>query len=131
MRKTARTTILVLVLCISMVLALTACGGGTKMEGKYVISAMKIGDMDYLALLKEMSGSDVNLEDIMSFEFSGDNKVKGLSDGDEATGTYKLDGKKLTITIDGEDMVGTVDGKSFTVEMEEDGEKMSMTFTKK
>ena len=140
MKKLTKATTLVLVLCL--VLSLAACGGGSSsggrsssMEGKYVISAMMIGDEDYLEMMRElaemMGEEELNLEDFMYFEFSGTDAVTLGSDGDTETGTYKLDGNTLTITIDGEAQTATVNGNSFTLEYDEDGMQGSMTFTKK
>ena len=140
MKKLTKATTLVLVLCL--VLSLAACGGGSSsggrassMEGKYVISAMMIGDEDYLEMMRElaemMGEEELNLEDFMYFEFSGTDAVTLGSDGDTETGTYKLDGNTLTITVDGEAQTATVSGNSFTLEYDEDGMQGSMTFTKK
>jgi len=138
MKKTEKTTILVSVLCITMILALTACGGGgassASMEGRYVISAMMYGDEDFLKLMQdlaEMMETEFDLEDFMYLEFSENGTVTIGTEGDEEAGTYKLDGKTITITLGEESMSGTIDGDSFTIEQEEDDELTTMTFTKK
>ena len=115
--------------------AATTASSAVSLEGKYVISAMMIGDEDFLEMMKAlatlMGGEEFDLEDMMYFEFSGADTFTVFEDGEEETGTYKLDGKNISITIDDETMTGTVDGSSFTLEQEEDGEMVTMTFTKK
>ena len=136
MKRTAK-ALFTLALCIGMTLALTACsngGGSSSMEGKYVISSMMVGEDDYLEQVMSMAEAmeeEINLEDIMYFEFSGADTVIMGSEGETVTGTYKLDGKTLTLTADGEEQIATVDGNSFTIKYDEDGMQGALTFTKK
>ena len=136
MKRTAK-ALITLALCIGMTLALTACGNGggaSSMEGKYVISSMMIGDDDYLEQMISMAEAmdeEINPEDVMYFEFSGTDTVIMGSEDETITGTYKLDGKTLTLTADGEEQIATVDGNSFTIEYDEGGMQGALTFTKK
>ena len=140
MKKPVMTNVFVLILCIIMVLTLTACGSGSpatpKMEGKYVISSMMYGDEDFLEMMRGLAlmlgEGEFDLEEFMYFEFSGTDTVTIGAEDEVETGTYKIDGNTIAITIDGETMTGTVDGDSFTIEEEdEDGVMTTMTFSKK
>ena len=127
MKKRVTSIALTVVLCLSLMLTMTACGGTTTdMAGKWVLTGMSMGGTDYLAMMKELD-STFNAEDFMYFEFTADGKATMASQGESESGTYKLDGKNLTITIDGDPQTFTVNGKSFNMEV--DGS--TMTFTKK
>ena len=140
MRNNMKTTALVLMLCFALALSLTACGdgasggasGNVSMEGKWAISAMLIEGEDYLAMMTEMLGVQMeDIEGLIFCEFTEGDEVKMVMDGEEGTGTYKLDGNTLTITLDGEELSATVNGNSFTITDDADGMESSMTFTKK
>ena len=137
MNKKVLSTIMALVLCLGMLLSVASCGGAASMEGKWVISAMKMNNVDMLALLVEIgksTGTEVKPEDIMFFEFKNDGKFTAKMDetDDELTeGTWKLEGNKLTLTADDEPMEATLNGNSFSVTVETDEGKLEMIFTKK
>ena len=145
MKKKLVSTITVALLCVCMVITLASCastpdGGsaGGSMEGKWALSSMKMGDQDYLALMAEMSkslGEEFDPEGLMYCEFTTDGgfKMVTTTDGEaeESVGTYKLNGNKLTLTVDGEDQEATLDGNSFTITAEDSGTEVSMGFTKK
>ena len=148
-------TVFVSILCIIMVMTLAACGGTptvpetsaptapeisapVSFEGKYVISAMTYEDEDVLELMTQLAALmgeedlDFDLEEFMCMEFSGTDTVTFGIEGEEETGTYKLDGNSIALMFGEETMTGTVDGLSFTIEEEDDaGEITIMTFTKK
>ena len=135
MKNNMRSAVLAMVLCLSLVLVLSACGaGGASMEGKWVITAMTVGGEDYLSMFNELAasmGEESNIGDIMFCEFTKDGSFKMSMYEDEESGTYKLNGNKLTMTVDGEALEGTVNGNSFTITDNSDGEESLMTFTKK
>ena len=143
MKKKLVSTITVTLLCICMVLTLASCagtggGGSASMEGKWALSAMKMGDQDYLALMAEMSktlGEEFDPEGLMYCEFTADGgfKMVTTTDGqtEESAGTYKLNGNALTLTVDGEDQAATLSDNSFTITIADGGDEVSMTFTKK
>lgn len=63
-------------------------------------------------------------------------KVMGQEQKQSATGTWKLEGKKLSMTMKGDDgkeetKVGDYDDGKFTVEEEQNGMKMKMSFVRK
>lgn len=115
---------------------LTACSSGsTSLEGKWGLSKMEVDGVNALSALdtaEEITGEKINLEDIMYYEFTKDGKymmVMTRMDQKEE-GTYKLRGKKITLTSDGEDIEGTVDGNTLTIPYGS-GEIIVRSFTKK
>ena len=126
MKKRVMSIALTAVLCLGLMLAMTACGSAVEIEGKWVLSKMEADGQDFLAMLAEAYGSDFNAEEYMYFEFAKDGKVTLVSDGDTESGTYKQADKMLTITLSGTSRETMVNGNTFSLSM--DG--MSMTFTK-
>ena len=139
MKNKMKSTIFAMVLCLSLVLSLSACGGGgasggASMDGKWVISSMTIDGEDYLAMIAEMAGElddEIDIENMMFCEFTSGDSFKMVMYDEEESGTYKLSGKTLTLTVDGESLTGTMDGNSFTISDDSDGSESRMTFTKK
>jgi hypothetical protein len=137
MGKRVKSTIFILILCISLLLTVVACGGDktpSSLEGKYVISAMTYGEEDFLQFMQNLAkemGEEINLEEFMHLEFLADGSVTFGEDGEEETGTFTFDGKTVVIAMGEETMTGTVDGNSIVVVEEDNGQTTTMTFTKK
>ena len=135
MRKKMLPVVLVLLL-VSM-LTLTACGGGgggssTGPAGKYVLASIKMDDADATPFLA-MAG--IKAEDLY-LEFLSEGKFKGAIMGEEGEGTFKVDGTKLTITVEGDNMELVFEGNKVTLTQEGDiatdgFNKMEMVFEKK
>ena len=113
---------------------LAGCGGskGGKTEekakaadvtGSYSIVSIAEGDEKYTA-------NDLEKLGLKSGDFSLEIKDGGTftmtSMGDETKGEWKMDGNKLTMTVDGESVDAAVDGNKLTIS--EDG--LSMVFEK-
>ena len=125
-----RTLALILVVLLSVSM-LAGCGGGDKgPTGKYVLTVWEIDGQDFIALMKSLGGDAFDPSTIY-IEFQNDGKFTMEMDEDDASGTFKVDGKNLTLTMDGETLTGTVDGNKVTIETTEDGSTMKMVFEKK
>ena len=121
--------VMVLVLLLSVSI-LAGCGGGdTKLSGKYAMTAYELNGQDLLEMLKMFGGEDYDANSLF-IEFTDNGKFT-LEADDVTTGTFYVDGKKLTLTVDGESMTGTVNGNKVTIEANEDGNTMKMVFEKK
>ncbi|MFO1053265.1 MAG: hypothetical protein U1F36_13720 [Planctomycetota bacterium] len=140
---------------LSLLLALTACGGGS-VAGKYSLDTaavkaamMKAGGADADKLpadqkkqMEEMMnkmveamkcdmtlGADGTFECVMEMPMVGKSSIKG---------TYKVDGDKITMTgkeqgkadAKEETKSGTISGSTITMTEEEGGQKMTMVFKK-
>ncbi len=87
--------------------------GGNKVDGKYVCG-------DFAAFGMEMY-----------IQIDGDNfKMVSAYDGEEESesGTVKIDGDKISLTVDGETLEGTYNKKEKTISIGEDG--ITLTFKK-
>ncbi len=88
-------------LTLSVLLSLAACGGKSALSGVYVIKditddpdGMTYAEME--TMYKEMN---LNIQDFIRFEFTKDGSFTLLMFGDAESGTYKKDGKTLTLTF--------------------------------
>jgi len=89
-------------LTLSVLLSLAACGGKSALSGVYAIKditddpdGMTYAEME--TMYKEMN---LNIQDFLRFEFTKDGSFTLLMFGDTESGTYKKDGKTLTLTFD-------------------------------
>jgi len=127
--KQAVAIFLILILCASV---LAACGGGDQ-TGKYALAEIsneegtmiKLEDFKkqmkdlYESMGMEFNEAELGLSGDSYLELLKDNKFKMLVFGEGGEGTYKIDGKNITLTYDGESITGTIDGKKITIEENE------------
>lgn len=112
---------LVAVLCLC-VMALAACSSGT---GTYKFSSMTFTDDGETMTFNagdEFEGETLSA-DMFVLELKKDDTftmTSPLMGSDEAqSGTWKKDGKTITLTVDGESITATLDGKTLTITIEE------------
>jgi len=127
----------VVVLCAALVLALSAfalvgcdaigIGGGSGLEGRYVLTSLTIDGEDQLEILEELGMDFSNVY----LEFTGDGNFSMVFDAmgvdETTTGTYELDGNNISMTSEGETLEGQLDGDVITISDEES----TMTFEKR
>jgi len=111
--KKALAITLVLVLAVTM---LAGCASSPALSGRYALKSMEAEGMTIDVAMLEMLGMG-DLE--MYLEFTGGNAFKMAIMGESVSGTYTLNGKVLTMTIEGEDVQAILDGKTITLEMDE------------
>ena len=116
---------LAITMIAAMMLGLVACGGGSSISGTFKVASVDgktVEDTvkEYEAAGLTMSASDI--EDLMVLEFGSGDSVTVKSAGESKTGTYKLDGDKLSITVDNETEDFTYSNNEIT--MESDGSKI-------
>ncbi len=129
-------------LVVLMIAALFAgCSGSSSPEGTYKIKS--INGKDVKSYFKESMGALAgegeeitdeqidailalmginNIDEFVTFTLEEGGNFKASMMGEEQTGTWKLEGDKLTMTIDGDDATGTFKDGEITIEME--GESM-------
>ena len=100
--------------------------GGDSLSGKYELKEYSVAGMDLISLLG-LDGDDAGTY----LEFLSGGKMNAVFFGETDSGTFKVSGSKVTMTVDGDDMTGTISGKKITIEIEEDGETAKMVFEKK
>ena len=116
---------LAITMIAAMMLGLVACGGGSSISGTFKVASVDgktVEDTvkEYEAAGLTMSASDI--EDLMVIEFGSGDSVTVKSAGESKTGTYKLDGDKLSITVENETEDFTYSNNEIT--MESDGSKI-------
>ena len=121
-----------------LLIMMAACAGGStaSMKGKWVVTKFEMGGQDLISALEEMAemaDQEIDLANMFYCEFTEDGNYKLVMEVDEEVdameGTYKINGKKISMEYDGEMLEGTLDGNTLTLKDEE--EEISMVFTKK
>ena len=120
MKKTIA-ILLALTLCAAM---LAACGGGKGLSGKYKLTSMT---EDGVTVVESGFAEWGFSADEFYLEFLDGTKFKMVMIGETHEGTYKLDGKTLSLTVDGDKTEAKIDGSKIT--LEESGS--TMIFEKK
>ena len=123
MKRTSRILTLLLV-SVMIFSCLAACAGGG-VVGTWKLDKIEIGGMS-MSVSDFAEQYDMDID--MSFEFKSDNTVTGKVYGETMTGTYAVNGNKVTVTLDGESMDFILDGNTLTVEDDSFGK---MTLVKK
>ncbi|MBQ1410558.1 MAG: lipocalin family protein [Oscillospiraceae bacterium] len=129
--------IISLTLVVLMIAAMFVGCGSSSLEGTYKIKSIngkdvmsffreqiaesgeedtEITDADVESFLK-MMGIE-NVDEFVTITFASDGTLKASAIGEEETGTWTLDGEKLTMTIDGDDQTATFKNGEITVDME-------------
>ena len=111
-------SVLFLVILVSMFFA--GVSYGATLTGKYKAMTLLDDkgqvDMDFQAVFKEAGlGADA-----IHIEFMSGGKCKMVAEAENTEGTFKVDGKTVTITLDDSQMKGTIDGSKIIFE-EDDG----------
>lgn len=133
MKKFSLKKAICLVLALTCVLCLAACGGGNgngDVAGTYKFKTLEMQgmslDMDALIKQSGMDANSVKMELVLDKDGGFELNVDALGEGMHEKGTYKLSGEKLTMTVDGSDLKASL--KDGVITIEEDGIKM--TFAK-
>ena len=112
--------VLTFLMALAMIVSLAACGGGSKgPAGTYKLTQINSGG-------EEMSVKDLadlfGMEIDMTLELKDDKSFTwdmGLwSEGESASGTWKMDGDSLVLSAEGEDLPVTYDGKTIAMDLE-------------
>ena len=121
--------ILTVLMALVMLVSLAACGGGKNPAGTYELIKMGDGSEELTAEeLTEIAGTELEI----TLEMTKDNKFTlnmGILSDEETesvSGTWKLDGDSLILSVEGEELSATYNGK--TVAMDMDG--VLLTFGK-
>ena len=133
--------IISLTLVVLMIAAMFVGCGSSSLEGTYKIKSINGKDlMSYFReQIAEMGGEDTeitdadvesflklmgieNVDEFVTFTFASDGTLKASVIGEEVTGTWTLDGEKLTMTIDGDDQTATF--KNGEIAVNEEGMNM-------
>lgn len=134
-----------IILAAVMVLAFAAACSTAKVEGKYVVKSIDgKGILDYIKEEAELEGVDLEtilsmmglteetISELMTVELKEDKTAVMTMIGEEnETGTWKLDGNKVTITSeDGESAEFTYNNGELTYKMTEGEESHEMVLVK-
>ena len=107
--------IAILLILIFSVAMLTACGDDAGLTGKYYLTSVTEGDETMDASTLAELGLDISGFHI---EFLDSNRFRIVTFDESEDGTYKLDGKSLTLSADGETIDATIDNSTITLDAE-------------
>ena len=129
MKKRFVTTLLALIAAIACLIGLVACGGTDPVAGKtYEFEKVEITkglDGELKKQTEEQLNSSLG-ECYITFGEDGTFEMDFM--GGSATGTYTQDGSKLTLTAENTDLKAKVSGKTVTIEQEQQGMGVKVTF---
>lgn len=127
MKKFSLKKAISLVLALTCILCLVACGGSSDVAGTYKFKTMEMEgmsfDLDALMKTTGMDASSIKMELVLDKNGNFELNAEALGEGSSMKGTYKVDGSKLTMTAEGEDLKATL--KNGVITIEEDGIKMT------
>ncbi len=101
-----------LLMIATLMILCVGCGKSKDVSGTYKISS--IGGQSVADLQKQYddAGMDVKIADMFKLELKSDGTFTMEYAGESESGTYKVDGEKISMTIDGDTQEGTIkDGK--------------------
>lgn len=106
------TTILMIA---TLMILCVGCGKGKDVSGTYKLKSM--GGMSIADLQKQYDemGIEMNVEDMVTVELKSDDTFTMKMDKDSQSGTYSIDGEKISLTVDGDTEEGTLKGKTLTI----------------
>ena len=118
--------IAVLLVLMVSVAALAACGGsgGSGLTGKY--NLVSLTEDGHTVTAEQFAEMGLRADEFY-LEFVDSSKFNMVVFGDKNEGTYKLDNKAITLTVDGEPAQATIDGNKITL----DADGSVMVFEKK
>lgn len=125
--------VLAFLMTLAMIFSLAACGGsggsggGESPAGTYNLTKMSSGGEEIsMEEMSEIAGMDVG----MTLELTEDNKftmdMGVLGDGENVSGTWKMEGDSLILSAEGDELSVDYDGKTIVLDMEGEG----LTFEK-
>ena len=112
-----------LVVVILAVLFLPGLLGGNSHLGKYYATSVSM-------LGTTMSGSAMEQLGEFWFELKSDDKCTMHLAGNEVSGTWKLDGEKISCTVEGETLTGTLKDGKLEISLTVQGVEMGFVFQK-
>lgn len=118
-----------LVLALTCILCLVACGG-SDVAGTYKFKTLEMDglsfDLDALMKTTGMDANSVKMELVLDKDGKFELNVDAIGENGSQKGTYKVSGSTLTLTAEGEDLTATL--KNGVITIEDSGVKM--TFAK-
>ena len=106
------TTILMIA---TLMILCVGCGKGKDVSGTNKLKSLAGMSVADLQKQYDDMGIDIKVEDMMVIELKSDDTFTMKSDSDSQSGTYKLDGEKISLTINGDTEEGTLKSGTLTI----------------
>ncbi|MBQ9198846.1 MAG: DUF4923 family protein [Lachnospiraceae bacterium] len=104
----------ILMIAALMILCV-GCGKGKDVSGTYKLSSMGGTSVADLQKQYDEIGMNVNVADMFTMELKSDGTFTMIYGGESESGTYKVDGSKISMTIENDTEEGTVSGNTITL----------------
>ena len=128
MKKRFVTTLLALVAAIACLIGLVACGTDSVAGETYEFEKVEITkglEGDFKTAMEEQLNGSLG-ECYIKFSEDGTFEMDFI--GGSATGTYKQDGSKLTMTAENQVLTAKISGNKVSIEQEQQGMGVKVTF---
>ncbi|MBQ9234493.1 MAG: DUF4923 family protein [Lachnospiraceae bacterium] len=104
----------VLMLATLMILCV-GCGKGKDVSGTYKLDSMAGMSVADLQKQYDELGISMNVADMITVEIKSDDTFTMKMDSESYSGTYKLDGDNISLTVDGDTQKGTLKDGTLTI----------------
>ncbi|MGI6200089.1 MAG: lipocalin family protein [Christensenellales bacterium] len=111
MKKTQTTLLISVLLIVAMMMTACAGGGTDAATGTWKLTS---GEAQGITVsLDQLSQLGVNAD--MTMEFKG-GKFTANFNGEQGSGSYKIDGDTITMSENGQEMTGTISGNEIKID---------------
>ena len=110
--------LIALALVMIAVVSLVGCGGKNGATGTYKIVSFMGMEIEQANSLYNLGGGEGNIEDLFVLQLQSGGKATFTSNGQKAEGTYSIDGKSISLTVEGETLTGTIEDGKITLSIE-------------
>ena len=111
MKKTRTTLLISLLLIVAMMMTACAGGGPDAATGTWKLTG---GEAQGITVsMEQLEQLGMNAD--MTMEFKG-GKFTANFNGENGSGTYKIDGDAITLTENGEELTGTISGDEIKID---------------
>ncbi|MBQ9609443.1 MAG: DUF4923 family protein [Lachnospiraceae bacterium] len=96
-------------------LMILCVGCGKDVSGTYKLSSLAGQSVADLQKTYDEMGVNINVADMITIELKSDGTFTMKMDTESESGTYTVDGEKISLTIDNETENGTIKGDTLTI----------------
>ena len=99
----------------TLMILCVGCGKGKDVSGTYKLDSMAGMSVADLQKQYDELGISMNVADMITVEIKSDDTFTMKMDSESYSGTYKLDGDNISLTVDGDTQKGTLKDGTLTI----------------
>ena len=96
-------------------LMILCVGCGKDVSGNYKLSSLGGTSVEDLQKTYDEMGININVSEMITIELKSDGTFTMKADTETESGTYEVDGEKISLTVDNETESGTIKGDTLTI----------------